>query len=305
MTLEQEKLADLYQKNILLNFINNELRERAKIQEIQKDTLTKIATVNVQGKPAGRDTKSVSFVMVCAVIAVVVLVGVVSYSHTSSQKENGESLKSKYVIENLQGDTVDTWLHWNLVQGRTIGVNILNTDTISQEKLDAIKAVILSNDSILLDDSLVHKGLPGSTSTYYAGWSGALKQASKTPTKYYIPTEFVILESAKGEGDITIDLVTYKDSDGYSGYTKSVTEQQQILKSHITIYDVDSLSAEQIGTILRHEFGHALGLAHSTAPEDLMAPVISTPYPYISECDIAAISALYDGNESSQVICEK
>jgi predicted Zn-dependent protease len=29
--------------------------------------------------------------------------------------------------------------------------------------------------------------------------------------------------------------------------------------------------------IIRHEFGHVAGLAHATAPEDLMYPVIQTP----------------------------
>ncbi|MBI5377824.1 MAG: matrixin family metalloprotease, partial [Thaumarchaeota archaeon] len=52
-------------------------------------------------------------------------------------------------------------------------------------------------------------------------------------------------------------------------------------------------------------FGHALGLAHSTAPEDLMAPVVMTSYPYISDCDLSTIIKLYDGGKNSQVICEK
>ena len=52
-----------------------------------------------------------------------------------------------------------------------------------------------------------------------------------------------------------------------------------------------------------HEFGHALGLAHSTAPEDLMYPTIETNFPYISECDIDAMKALYDGGNTSEVIC--
>ena len=57
--------------------------------------------------------------------------------------------------------------------------------------------------------------------------------------------------------------------------------------------------------IVRHEFGHAMGLAHSTAPEDLMHATIETDYPYVSPCDINAVTALYDGSDSSQVICTK
>ena len=45
-------------------------------------------------------------------------------------------------------------------------------------------------------------------------------------------------------------------------------------------------------------------LAHSSDPEDLMYPIIETNFPYASECDIDAIVLLYDGGETSQVICE-
>ena len=92
---------------------------------------------------------------------------------------------------------------------------------------------------------------------------------------------------------------------GFSGYTRSVLDNGEILKSYITIYNVDELEASELATILRHEFGHALGLGHSTDPEDLMAPTILTDFPYISECNVDAMVLLYDGNESSQAVCEK
>jgi predicted Zn-dependent protease len=64
------------------------------------------------------------------------------------------------------------------------------------------------------------------------------------------------------------------------------------------------LTDEELSTIVRHEFGHALGLGHSTAPEDLMAPNIDMTVPYISECNIDAIVNLYNGVQGSTV-CEK
>jgi len=137
------------------------------------------------------------------------------------------------------------------------------------------------------------------------GWERVLTEVSKSHTKFNVPHQFQIISSSRGEGDITIALTNLKDPDGFSGYTKGIVEGHQLLKATITIYDVDSLSKNKLGAIARHEFGHALGLAHSTATEDLMAPVIQTQYPYISECDLDAIVALYNDDQNTQVVCEK
>lgn len=214
-------------------------------------------------------------------------------------------MQTGYVIQNLRGDTIDTWLSWNLVAGSKLTVNIKNSNAISLEQLDAVKESIISSEIIELDDSLLHKGPKGSVSLYYKGWQGALESISAKQTKLFVPNQIEIIESPSGEGHIIIEFTDLANGDGYSGYTKSLAEGNQILKSTIIVYDVDSLTAEQIATIVRHEFGHALGLAHSTAPEDLMAPVIQTNYPYISECALDALQSLYDGSQNSQIVCEK
>ena len=221
------------------------------------------------------------------------------------QMTNLGEIKSNYVVQNLKGDTIDTWLSWRLVDGSILNVNVIDGEKYP-DKGEIVKTVILSDESIDIDDSLLHKGPKGTTSTYYIGWAGALA-STKTSSEFYIPQKYNLIESPKGEGDITIKLTSQSSGDGYSGYTKSIADdaQNQILKSEITIYEVDKLSKAQFETILRHEFGHALGLAHSTATEDLMYPTITTNYPYISECDVDAIVLLYDGGESSKVICEK
>jgi hypothetical protein len=219
---------------------------------------------------------------------------------------NTSPVKSSYVIQDLQGDTIDTWISWRLADGAVIHVNVADAKKYSG-KLDLVKEVVLSKESIEIDDSLLQKGPKGSTSTYYIGWAGALEEANKKPTEFIIPTEFDVIESSRGAGEITIRLTDERSGDGYSGFTKSIADptQNQILKSDITIYEVNKLSDDQFKTILRHELGHAWGLAHSSATEDLMAPIIKTEYPYISECDIDAIKSLYDGNKKSDVVCEK
>ena len=209
-----------------------------------------------------------------------------------------------YIIQNLQGETIKTWLSWRLIDGTVLHVNVIDADKYLG-KLDLIKDVVLSQKAIQVDDSLLHTGPQGATSTYYVGWGGALDQASKDQTQFYIPTKLDVLESPTGAGDIIIKLTDEQSGDGYSGFTKSIADptQHQILKSDITIYEVGKLSDEQFKTILRHELGHAFGLAHASSPEDLMHATIQTEYPYISQCDIDAIKSLYNGNGKSQVTC--
>ena len=213
-------------------------------------------------------------------------------------------MKTRYYTENLRGDTVDTWKSWRLV-GTTLNVNILKSPRVTEHQIDIIKNAIASENAVEFDDSIVHKGPKGSMSTYYEGWAGAIKSATQSQTKYNLPTSFHFIDTSGGEGDIIITLSNIKDSDGYTGYTKSITEENEILKSFITIYDISNLSDQQLSTIIRHEFGHALGLGHSTAPEDLMAPTIDMTIPYISECNVDALIDLYNANEGKQTVCEK
>ncbi len=211
-----------------------------------------------------------------------------------------------YTIQNLKGDTIDTYLSWRLVEGDTITINILNAAKYDPKVIETIKKTILSEEILEIDNSLLHKGPKGTISLMYVGWQGAMAEAAKTETSLYVPAKFEVIESKGGEGDITIELSNTRNADGFAGWTNSIADasQNQILKSRITIFAVNNLSMAALETIVRHELGHALGLAHSTAPEDLMYPTIETNFPYISECDIDAMERLYDGANTSEVICE-
>ncbi len=217
---------------------------------------------------------------------------------------HGGSYSSNYVVQNLQGDTVNTWVSWNIPDSRVLHIHIVNTANLAQDKIDIIKDVVLSNKTVSIDDSLNGNGPQGTSSVYYMGWRGAAAEAYSTPTKLYIPQNFDINGSPDRVGDIELILTNDVSPDGYSGFTKSLVDGNQILKSKITIYDAGRMDPRWLGAVVRHEFGHALGLGHSTATEDLMHPMLSD-YPYISGCDINALKGLYNGDENSKVVCKK
>jgi len=216
----------------------------------------------------------------------------------------GEHAKSKYLVQNLRGDTLATWFPWMLAGSQALQVNILDNNLATEERIQVIQNTISSDETVDIDNLLTHKGPEGTTQTFYKGWGGALQIAAQQNTELQIPQSFEFSNSKRPIGDITIELSSLSDPDGYSGYTKSVVDRGEILKSHIIIYDVNSLSNEQLSIIFMHEFGHALGLAHSSDPDDLMYPVIETDFPYVSECMVDAISGLYDGEKSSEVECQ-
>jgi len=150
----------------------------------------------------------------------------------SSQESS--PIKTRFFTENLKGDTVNTWKSWRLV-GTSMNVNIVSPRSMEEDKLDVIIDAIKSEESIDVDDSLTHKGPRGTSSTFFKGWTGALKDASNTETLYTIPTDFKVIRTIGGEGDIIITLSNIKDNDGFTGYTKSIVDGNEILKSFITI----------------------------------------------------------------------
>ncbi|TBR22967.1 MAG: hypothetical protein EPO63_06515, partial [Candidatus Nitrosotenuis sp.] len=250
-SMTDHHMRELEQEKAVLEKINHMLdekikEERSEIKELTKDLKNSEfqnkelrqekrildKTVLIEERKNRRLAKK--NLIVIAVAALVVGVGFSAYSiyvvdlmGKQYQISNlGKINTGNYLIQNLRGDTIDTWLSWRLVPGSMLRVGIINGESFP-EKIPLIKEVVESEKSIEVDDSLLHKGPKGSTSTYYVGWQGALERASAKSTEFYIPSKLQVAESSRGEGDITIILTNEKNGDGYSGFTKSIADDSQ------------------------------------------------------------------------------
>jgi hypothetical protein len=300
--LLREKIDEKYENKIKELTEGKKLLDKDRKEILQENLLLKKISKNETESLTSSKKKLYSIAIIAVLSIAVIFAG--SMFYVTENIENTISPTSSYIIKNLRGDTIDTWLSWRIPQGQPLVVNIVNAEEYSEEKIKIIQDTILSKETIQVDNSILGKNL--GTSLFYLGWVGALESISELDTKYYIPREIQVIKSTEGEGNITILLTDEVNGDGYSGFTKSIADetQNQILKSEITIFDASSITNSDLEKLLRHEFGHAIGLAHSSAIEDLMYPTIEMEYPYISECDLSAIESLYDNGGSSIVICE-
>lgn len=195
-------------------------------------------------------------------------------------------------VQGLMNDKTETWWAWD----KDI-VNVTLVTAYTTDQLDEITEAVTSTEFYSIEDNLMHKDRPGIYSPYYLGWQGALNNANATVPQL----NFQVGTS----GDIVIELTNVQHPKGFTGFTQPIFDKDgNISKVQITIFDVDKLSNAMLYTIVLHEMGHALGIGHTTADEELMYPVITTAYPYVSPCTMQALEFAYTDGKG-QVTCLK
>ena len=220
---------------------------------------------------------------------------------TEIEVKTGGLLKGGYFVQNLRGDSLDTWFAWS--PRDTLELYIVDSDKIPKNKIDIIQDVIFSDQTITMDNAVLGIKPEGGTSKFWLGWKGVCDEVRIANGKK--PLEVITTEDPRA--DIVIRLTNVINVDGFSARTSSIVdpETNEILRTRITIFQADTYTDDEFAAIMRHEMGHVVGLAHSTDPTDLMFSTINLAVPYISECDVEALVNLYSGGETSEVICSK
>ena len=261
---------------------------------------TQITHLNKELNQLKKKNRRIIFfsLLLCTILSIVLTVYLTGPLLVQNDKEFLD--KGRIIAEPLRANIIDTTIPWHLASDQTIKVNIINSESVSSHKINIIRDAILSKQIVNINSDS-QGGSPDTV--YYAGWEAALVHASEKSTKFFIPTKFSVTESSDDIGNITIILSHLKNEEGYLGFTKLKIDNDQIVKATMTIYDIDNLSDADLSTITKHEFGHALGLGHSASSNDLMHDTIDTKFNYISKCDMKAVSELYDGKESTEIVC--
>ena len=203
----------------------------------------------------------------------------------------------------VKENKIDTEYHWTINSDEKFNISLIDNKYATPERIEAIEDTIFSTKQIVLPDILMGKGPPDQVSIYYLGWSAALN--SIKDTKIPIPKKLSFDVTKRNNANITIELSNMQHPEKFVAYAVPMIINGDMVKSKITIYNIQNLKMEQLKTILRHELGHGFGIDHSTDPKDLMFPEITTFFPYISPCVIHGIESLYNGNPNTQFVCEK
>jgi hypothetical protein len=175
---------------------------------------------------------------------------------------------------------------WDTPANKILNVSIMKLTPLSVDQLSSVKKAIVGHGTVKFNDF-----------NTFVSWNEALQNVITHESKLLMPTSLELVADDNEKADVVI-YITDEKNPIYSGYTSNVIENQKITKSNIIIYDINSLDDQQISSIVRHEFGHSLGLVHSGSENDLMFGTVPVPS-YVSDSNVAALITLYENTNAA------
>lgn len=170
--------------------------------------------------------------------------------------------------------------------GDTLSVVIVNKANLDENKIAIIKKVIESDTAYSNADQI-----------FYEGWRGALKSIDSKIVQF----EITVSQKAR-TGDIIIELLT-EINPSYNGYTTQNYAYDKITHAQIQIYDSENITNAHLENLVRHEFGHALGIGHSDNQSAIMYAFMTEDPKFITPCDLAGLKVLEEGKVRTSINC--
>ena len=183
-------------------------------------------------------------------------------------------------------ENIEIQVPWQEKNDKTIRITIVNNAGLSEEKISGIKKVIESEEYYVEDGQV-----------FFEGWAGALQFINYANTKFDITVSDKMIR-----GDIVLELSKQKNP-SHNGWTTSNYVRNHIVMANIEIYDANNIPTIPLENLVRHELGHALGLAHASSQGDLMHEKIGTEKKFISDCNLEGLKFLNNGYSFTNVDC--
>jgi len=180
---------------------------------------------------------------------------------------------------------IDIVVPWSSNQD-TVQVVIVNKANLNEEKISIIKKVIESKVSY-----------SNASQIYYEGWYGAIRSFDSKIKQFEIK-----VSQKTRQGDIIIELLT-ETHPLYNGYSIQHYAGPRIIHAQIQIHDSENITNIQLENLVRHEFGHALGMGHSNDQSTIMYTTMGEDPKFITSCDLVGLKALEDGKMRTSIDC--